>query len=191
MMSLYPSSGGRDEFQARLDVCSLFWEKSHVRLQSRFWRYDRAIWLGRKAKTLRPAKASVRRESCTGDFSRGHPVKDNYDRTINLRSFDHLTSMGIGALSGGSKICFYSHCKHLRQPGSQTLVFNRKTTAWKIARKIMTNPKPPMYPTWIPSIAGCRKRKIAKDMNIRQVYSFVFSSKKDPHRIEEKHGRPF
>jgi len=144
------------------------------------------LLVGGEAKTLRPAKARVRRESSTGEFltaiirSKGTNYRQN---SISIRLI--IDFNGLGFTAGSKNLRSYSHCKHLRTWIS-TLVLS-KTTAWKSSENL--NTLSPRYSNWIPSIAGCRKRKIAKDMNFDKVYSLFFQAKTDPHRNrEESHG---
>jgi hypothetical protein len=106
--------------------------------------------------------------------------KDNYKENINLDPF--VIDFNGLALSGGSKICFYSHCNTYED---SSLNFSFIEDSSKESIKKSSNPKPDdsnpnVLNGWL------SKKENRKDMNFDKVYNLFFEAKKTLTGIEEE-----
>jgi hypothetical protein len=126
------------------------------------------------------SQSKVRRESSPVISHAVILFKDNYRQNINLDPF--IIDFNGLALSGGSKICFYSSCNTF---GNLNLNFSFiEDNSPEIVRK-SDNPKPDV--SNLKSLNGwLSKKEIRKDMNFDKVYSLFFQAKKILTGIEEE-----
>lgn len=106
--------------------------------------------------------------------------KDNYKENINLDPF--VIDFNGLALSGGSKICFYSHC-NIYEDSSLNFSFIEDNSKESIKKS--SNPKPDdsnsnVLNGWL------SKKGNRKDMNFDKVYNLFFEAKKTLTGIEEE-----
>lgn len=106
--------------------------------------------------------------------------KDNLKENINLDPF--VIDFNGLALSGGSKICFYSHC-NIYEDSSLNFSFIEDNSKESIKKS--TNPKPDdsnsnVLNGWL------SKKENRKDMNFDKVYNLYFEAKKTLTGIEEE-----
>jgi len=106
--------------------------------------------------------------------------KDNYKENINLDPF--VIDFNGLALSGGSKICFYSHC-NIYEDSSLNFSFIEDNSKESIKKS--SNPKPDdsnsnVLNGWL------SKKENRKDMNFDKVYNLFFEAKKTLTGIEEE-----
>lgn len=106
--------------------------------------------------------------------------KDNYKENINLDPF--VIDFNGLALSGGSKICFYTHCNIYED---SSLNFSFVEDSSKESIKKSSNPKPDdsnpnVLNGWL------SKKENRKDMNFDKVYNLFFQAKKTLTGIEEE-----
>ncbi|MBN7809652.1 hypothetical protein J0A68_01705 [Algoriphagus sp. H41] len=122
----------------------------------------------------------VRRESSPVISHAVILFKDNYRDNINLDPF--IIDFNGLALSGGSKICFYSHCNTF---GNLDLNFSFiEDNSLESIRK-SNNPKPDeanlnSLNAWL------SKRENRRDMNFDKVYSLFFEAKRALTGVEEE-----
>ncbi|GAA0877236.1 hypothetical protein GCM10009119_02040 [Algoriphagus jejuensis] len=126
------------------------------------------------------SQSKVRRESSPVISHAVILFKDNYRQNINLDPF--IIDFNGLALSGGSKICFYSYCNTF---GNLDLNFSFiEDNSPEIVRK-SDNPKPDA--SNLNSLNGwLSKKENRRDMNFDKVYSLFFQAKKTLTGIEEE-----
>ncbi len=125
-------------------------------------------------------QSKVRRESSPVISHAVILFKDNYRQNINLDPF--IIDYNGLALSGGSKICFYSYCNTY---DDLNLNFNFIEDNSRVVVKKSNNPKPSdtninALNKWLSS------RENRKDMNFDKVYSLFYQAKKTLTGIEEE-----
>jgi hypothetical protein len=125
-------------------------------------------------------QSKVRRESSPVISHAVILFKDNYRKNINLDPF--IIDFNGLALTGGSKICFYSFCNTY---DDLNLNFNFIEDNSRVTIKKSNNPKPDdselnALNKWL-SIKENRK-----DMNFDKVYSLFYQAKKTLTGIEEE-----
>ncbi|MEN2283156.1 hypothetical protein AAGF08_13515 [Algoriphagus sp. SE2] len=122
----------------------------------------------------------VRRESSPVISHAVILFKDNYRKNINLDPF--IIDYNGLALTGGSKICFYSFCNTY---DDLNLNFNFIEDNSRVVIKKSNNPKPSdsdlnALNRWLSS------KENRKDMNFDKVYSLFYHAKKSLTGIEEE-----
>ncbi|MFN3997419.1 hypothetical protein [Algoriphagus sp.] len=136
--------------------------------------------LGGEIQSNTISQNSVRKESKPLISHAVIIFKDNYKQNINLDPFV-LDFNGL-ALSGGSKICFYSHC-NTYEDQSLNFSFIEDNTKETITKS--SNPKPDE--SNLNALNGwLAKKENRKDMNFDKVYNLFFEAKKTLTGIEEE-----
>lgn len=125
-------------------------------------------------------QSKVRRESSPVISHAVILFKDNYRKNINLDPF--IIDYNGLALTGGSKICFYSFCNTY---DDLNLNFNFIEDNSRVVIKKSNNPKPSdtdlnALNKWLSN------RENRKDMNFDKVYSLFYEAKKTLTGIEEE-----
>ncbi|MBN3519952.1 hypothetical protein JYB62_08045 [Algoriphagus lutimaris] len=125
-------------------------------------------------------QSNVRRESSPVISHAVILFKDNYRKNINLDPF--IIDYNGLALTGGSKICFYSYC-NTYDDGNLNFKFIEDNS--NVVIKKSNNPKPDeedlnALNKWL------SKKENRKDMNFDKVYSLFYHAKKTLTGIEEE-----
>lgn len=126
------------------------------------------------------SQSNVRRESSPVISHAVILFKDNYRKNINLDPF--IIDYNGLALTGGSKICFYSYC-NTYDDGNLNFKFIEDNSNVVINKS--NNPKPDeedlnALNRWL------SKKENRKDMNFDKVYSLFYHAKKTLTGIEEE-----